>query len=122
MSAALRPGSEGLLRHFAIPPGRTYVDSASYGLPPAATSEAVTEALEAWRHGDADWRSDWDPAGDECRSLIAQMLDVPSEQVALLPAASSGFAALAASLSPLDEVLVPEDEFNSLLLPFVVAE
>jgi selenocysteine lyase/cysteine desulfurase len=50
------------------------------------------------------------------------LLAVPSDEVALLPAVTAGVAALAAALAPSDEVVIPADEFNSLLLPFLVAE
>jgi selenocysteine lyase/cysteine desulfurase len=117
-----RAGSDDLLRLFDLPSGRVYVDSASYGLPPKATIAALEEALDQWRTGSADWIVDWDPAGDDCRALIAEILSVPTDEIALLPAVSAGVAALAASLRPSDEVVIPADEFNSLLLPFLVAE
>ncbi len=53
---------------------------------------------------------------------MAEILSVPTDEIALLPAVSAGVAALAASLRPSDEVVIPADEFNSLLLPFLVAE
>jgi selenocysteine lyase/cysteine desulfurase len=115
-------GSDELLRLFDLRPGRIYVDSASYGLPPRTTISALEEALDQWRTASADWIADWDPAGDDCRVLIAEMLSVPSDEIALLPAVSAGVAALAAALGPSDEVVIPADEFNSLLLPFLVAE
>jgi selenocysteine lyase/cysteine desulfurase len=110
------------LRNFDAPHGQTYVDSASYGLPPRSTVAALEGALQQWRAGTANWITDWDPAGDECRVLLAELLAVPVGEVALLPTVSAGVAALAASLDPGDEVVIPEDEFNSLLLPFLVAE
>jgi selenocysteine lyase/cysteine desulfurase len=116
----LRPGSEEVLRQFAKAEGVVYADSASYGLPPRATVEALEHALEQWRTGRASWVRDWDPAGDDCRALAGELFSVPSEEIALLPAVSSGVAAVAASLGPRDEVVVPDDEFNSLLLPFRV--
>jgi selenocysteine lyase/cysteine desulfurase len=118
----LSAGSEELCHLFTAPRGRVYVDTASYGLPPRATVEALKHALEQWRTGGADWVADWDPAGDDCRSLIGELLSTPADEIALLPAVSTGVAALAATLGPDDEVVIPTDEFNSLLLPFCVAE
>src|SRR5258705_1028585 len=119
---SLPAGSDELLRLFDLPSARVYVDSASYGLPPKATIAALNEALDQWRTGSADWIVDWDPAGEDCRALMAEILSVPTDEIALLPAVSAGVAALAASLQPTDEVVIPTDEFNSLLLPFLVAE
>jgi selenocysteine lyase/cysteine desulfurase len=116
----LIPGTEELRSHFAPREG-IYADTASYGLPPRATVHVLERALDDWKTGRADWISDWDVAGEECRSLIGDLLSVPSQEIALLPAASTGVATVAASLGPADEVVIPEDEFNSILLPFRVA-
>ena len=59
--------------------------------------------------------SDWDPAGDACRKLIAPILGAPEREVVLLPAVSVGVGLVAASLQEGEEVLVPDDEFRSLL-------
>ena len=68
------PGSDELRALFPGTARRTYVDTASYGLPPRATIAALEQALAAWSGGDADWRADWDPAGDECRALFARLV------------------------------------------------
>lgn len=99
----------------------TYLDSASYGLPPAATVGALRSALDAWAAGTADWIADWDAAGDQCRELIAPMLGAPAEEIALQPAVSVGAAIALTGLGPGDEVLAPHDEFASVLLPALVA-
>jgi selenocysteine lyase/cysteine desulfurase len=102
---------------------RAYMDSATYGLPPAQTVVALQRALEAWQAGTADYEEDWEPAGDLCRAEIAPILGAPPEEIALLPAVSVGVAPVAAALRTEDEVVVPEDEFHSLLLPLLaVAE
>jgi len=102
---------------------RAYVDSATYGLPPRATVHALQRALEAWQTGAAVWEEDWEPAGDLCRSEIAPILGAPADEIALVPAVSVGVGPVAAALGPEDEVVVPDDEFHSLLLPLVaVAE
>lgn len=100
---------------------RAYVDSATYGLPPQATVDALRRALEDWRAGTANYEVDWEPAGDLCRREIASMLGAPAEEIALLPAVSVGVGPVAAALGPDDEVVVPDDEFHSLLLPLLVA-
>jgi len=100
-----------------------YADSATYGLPPRPTVEVLQRALAEWQAGAADYEVDWEPAGELCRAEIAPMLGAPVEEIALLPAVSVGVGPVAAALGPDDEVVVPEDEFHSLLLPLLaVAE
>lgn len=118
----LHAGSNELFDCFELPACRAYVDTASYGLPPRATVRALQAALEAWRLGTANWIRDWDQAGEECRGLAARLLGAPESEIALLPAVSTGAAVVAASLGSQDEVVVPDDEFRSLLLPLLVAE
>jgi selenocysteine lyase/cysteine desulfurase len=102
---------------------RAYVDSATYGLPPRSTVEALRRALEGWQTGAAVWEEDWEPAGDACRHEIAPILGAPADEIALVPAVSVGVGPVAAALGPGDEVVVPDDEFHSLLLPLAaVAE
>ena len=101
---------------------RSYLDTASYGLPPHSTVAAMVEALEAWRLGSARWSKDWDPAGDRCRPLAAQLLGAASDEIALIPAVSVGVGVALSMLSPGDEVLISENEFTSMLFPLLVAE
>jgi selenocysteine lyase/cysteine desulfurase len=118
----LAPGSPEVLALFEQR-RRAYVDSATVGLPPKATVEALEGALRSWQAGTARWDEDWEPAGELCRQEIAPMLGAPAEEIALVPAVSVGVAPVAAALGPEDEVVVPEDEFDSLLLPLTaVAE
>ncbi len=103
-------------------PAGTYLDTASYGLPPRAALEASERALAQWRAGAARWPVDWDPAGERCRTLLGSIVGVDARDVALVPAVSVGVATVASMLGPADEVLVADDEFASLLLPLVAAE
>ena len=112
----LAPGSPEVLALFEQR-RRAYVDSATIGLPPKPTVEALTHALSDWQWGMASWEEDWEPAGELCRQEIAPMLGAPAEEIALVPAVSVGVAPVAAALGPDDEVVVPDDEFDSLLLP-----
>lgn len=116
MVTQLAPGSPDVLALFEQR-RRAYVDSATVGLPPKATVEVLTRALSGWQAGTANWEEDWEPAGELCRQEIAPMLGAPAEEIALVPAVSVGVAPIAAALGPDDEVVVPEDEFDSLLLP-----
>jgi selenocysteine lyase/cysteine desulfurase len=112
----LAPGTPEVLALFEAR-RRAYVDSATVGLPPKQTVEALKRALSSWQAGTAKWDEDWEPAGELCRQEIAPMLGAPAEEIALVPAVSVGVAPVAAALGPDDEVVVPDDEFDSLLLP-----
>lgn len=106
---------------FAPTPGTIHLDTATFGLPPIATVTAMREALDAWQAGRADWMEDWDRPAESCRTAFASLASVDSEGVALLPAASVGVGLVAAGLGPGDEVVVPENEFTSVLFPLLLA-
>jgi selenocysteine lyase/cysteine desulfurase len=118
LTKELAPGSPEVLALFEQR-RRAYVDSATYGLPPKPTVDALARALGEWQAGTANWEEDWEPTGELCRQEFAPMLGAPADEIALVPAVSVGIAPIAAALGPDDEVVVPEDEFQSLLLPLV---
>ena len=113
------PGSPELLGEFS-PRARGYLDSATYGLPPRSTVATLREALNGYADGTADWEQDWEPAGEVCRAIAGGMLGADAQEIALLPAVSVGVSLVAACLTPGDEVVVPDDEFTSLLFPLLV--
>lgn len=102
--------------------GLVYLDTATYGLPPQATVDVLAGALASWQDGSAHWVEDWDRVGERARESFAAMIGAPPTDVALIPAASVGVGTVAASLSPDDRVVVPDDDFTSLLFPLLVAE
>ncbi|HEX4216450.1 MAG TPA: aminotransferase class V-fold PLP-dependent enzyme [Candidatus Dormibacteraeota bacterium] len=123
MAAAgtLRAGSAEALSAFTPLPEQTYLDTASYGLPPKETVGALERALADWASGRAQWSRDWDPAGDDCRRLVAPLLGSRPDRIALMPAGSSAVALVGSGLRANDEVVVPDDEFTSVLYPLLVA-
>jgi len=106
---------------FSPAPGSTYLDTATYGLPPAPTIRALREALETWSAGSANWIEDWDSAGERARVAFAKLVGIESSRVALIPAASVGVGVIAAGLTATDNVVVAGDEFTSVLFPLLVA-
>src|ERR671933_3040822 len=102
--------------------GTIYLDAATYGLPPRPTVEAMRQALADWQAGTADWVSAWDRAGDTARERFAQLIGAETDAVGLVPAASVGVGTIAASLGEGDQVVLPDDEFTSVLYPLLVAE
>ncbi|HTX01723.1 MAG TPA: aminotransferase class V-fold PLP-dependent enzyme [Acidimicrobiales bacterium] len=113
----MHPAAESEFDHLPI----TYVDTASYGLPPRATVRALSAALEGWVRGVADWQQDWDAVAEQCRPLAATLLGTSGDEVAFLPAVSVGAAVAFSRLGAADEVLLPDDEFASVLLPALAA-
>ena len=116
-----RPGAS-IRALFEPADGLTYLDAATYGLPPRPTVEAMSEALAAWQHGTARWIDDWDRPAEAARGLFAGLIGADSEDIALIPTVSIATGLVANSLSPGDVVVVPDDEHVSDLYPLLVAE
>ncbi len=102
--------------------GLTYLDAATYGLPPRSTVEAMAQALAAWQHGTARWVDDWDKPAEAARGLFAELIGASADDIALIPTVSIGTGLVANSLEPGDVVVVPDDEHVSDLYPLLVAE
>ena len=110
------------VRHFFdYPTGRHYLDSATYGLPPKATTRALRAALDGWRDGSARWIEDWDLEGEACRRLLAGMIGAGERDVSLQPAVSVASALVATAVPDGGEVLLAEGDFTSVTYPFVAA-
>ena len=107
---------------FSPKPGLAYLDTATYGLPPRPTLEALDRAHSMWRDGTAYWITDFDQPADQARVAFAQLIGAAAENVALIPAASVGVGTVAAGLAPGAEVVIPNDEFTSVTFPMLVAE
>jgi len=107
---------------FDLLPGRTYLDAATYGLPPRPTVEAMERALRAWQTGTARWVDDWDRPVEAVRGDFASIIGATAADIALLPSASVAMGLVADALKSGDVVVVPEDEHVSDLFPLLVAE
>lgn len=106
---------------FEPTPGSVYLDAATYGLPPKPTVDAMHTALDAWQAGSADWITAWDMRGEACRASFGELIGASADTIALLPSVSVGVAPVAATLKQGDQILVPDDEFTSVLFPLLVA-
>jgi selenocysteine lyase/cysteine desulfurase len=107
---------------FRPAPGLTYLDSATYGLPPQATVDALDRATRMWQAGTGDWVTDWDEPSDAAPRDFARLIGAPEDTIATIPASSVGTGLVAGMLGPGDEVVVPTDEFTSSLFPLLVAK
>jgi selenocysteine lyase/cysteine desulfurase len=101
-------------------PGLTYLDTATYGLPPEPTLRAIREALDTWEAGTASW-VDWDRQSERARVAFARLIGAAPARVALLPAVSVGVGVISAALRAGDRVVAPTAEFRSVLYPLLVA-
>ena len=106
---------------FSPAPGTIYLDTATYGLPPRPTVEALHQAVDGWQSATANWVAEWDQRGEACRAAYASLTGTDVQNVALMPSASVGVGLVAATHTDRDEVVIPDVEFNSVLFPMLVA-
>jgi selenocysteine lyase/cysteine desulfurase len=97
----------------------TYLNTASYGLPPRPAWDALQQALEEWRHGRTSWEG-WSEDTDRARAVFARLVKTRPEQVAIGSTVSGLVGLVAASLPAGTRVVVPDIEFTSTLFPFMV--
>lgn len=102
-------------------PAGTYLNTASYGLPPKPAWDALQDALEDWRGGRTSWEH-WGIPGEEARVSFARLVEVPAETVAIGATVSGLVGLVAASVPDGTRVLAPDVEFTSLLFPFLVQQ
>jgi selenocysteine lyase/cysteine desulfurase len=102
-------------REFDVPDG--YLNTASIGVPPTDTADALAVAVDDWRRGAAR-PPDFDPAVAAGRAAFAQLAGVPVGRVAIGASVSSLVGLIAAALPAGARVLVAEGEFTSVSFPF----
>jgi len=100
-------------------PAGTYLDTASYGLPPRMVVEALRDALDGWLHGRASWAT-WQDTAIAARTSFARLGGVHPDDVALGANLSALAGLVAASLPDDARVVAPEVEFTSNLFPWLV--
>jgi selenocysteine lyase/cysteine desulfurase len=99
-------------------PERPYLNTASYGLPPAPAYEALQQALDEWHHGRTSWEG-WTESVGRARASFARLVGCRSEDVASGATVSELVGLVAASLPEGARVLLPEVEFTSNLFPWL---
>src|SRR3954452_1790763 len=99
-------------------PETTYLNTASFGLPPDPAYQALTQAQEDWRHGRVSWEH-WTAVTDRARAEFATLVRVRPEQIAVGANVSGLIAQIALAIPDGAHVLAPEPEFTSLLVPFL---
>jgi hypothetical protein len=97
-------------------PTGTYLNTASYGLPPEPAWDALQAALEDWRGGRTSWEH-WGIAGEEARASFARLVSSPVETVAIGANVSTFVGLVAASVPDGSRILAPDVEFTVAPLP-----
>jgi selenocysteine lyase/cysteine desulfurase len=100
-------------------PETTYLNTASYGLPPRSSWEAMQAAADEWRHGRTGF-AEWDRSVGAARASFARLHSVPVDDVAVGPQVSPFVALVALSVPRGARVVCAEGDFTSLLWPFLV--
>ena len=98
-----------------------YLDTASIGLPPRRVVDAVRADLERWAAGEARAPS-YDAPVDAARASYARLMEVPVERVAIGSQVSAMAGLIAGALGPRARVLCAEEDFTSVLFPFLVRD
>jgi selenocysteine lyase/cysteine desulfurase len=101
---------------FAAGPG--FLDTASIGLPPRFTIDAMRDALAAWAGGHAR-PPDFDPVVAAARSSFARLVGVPADDVCIGNQVSSLAGLVAAALPDGAHVVAVRGDFTSVLFPFL---
>jgi selenocysteine lyase/cysteine desulfurase len=99
-------------------PETTYLNTASYGLPPRPAWDALQAALADWQAGRTSWEH-WGDSTEASRAAFARMCSVPVDWVATGANASTMVGLVAAALPDGACVLSAEGEFTSALWPFL---
>ncbi|HCL73830.1 MAG: aminotransferase [Gammaproteobacteria bacterium] len=101
-----------------FPGARRYLNTASVGLPPATAADELRAAIDAWQEGKVTAPS-YDAYVDEARNLFAELVNVSQDNVAIGSQVSALVGMVAAGLSPRSRVLCPQEEFTSVIFPFL---
>ena len=100
-------------------PAGTYLNTASFGLPPRPAWDALQAALDDWRTGRTSWEQ-WGEATEAARGSFARLVGVAPSTVAVGATVSGLVGLVASSLPDGSRVLAPDVEFTSTLFPFLV--
>jgi len=100
-------------------PDHCFLNTATVGLGTSDAAAALESDLELWRSGRVDIYS-YDDMIRRSRVAFGQLVGVGDiDNIAIISQLSLASGMFAASLSPGDEVLAAEEDFTSLLFPFL---
>jgi selenocysteine lyase/cysteine desulfurase len=99
-------------------PENVYVNTASIGLPPRRVLDALAGALDTWRTGRAEAAA-YDVYVTRARERFAQLVNTTPARVTVGNQVSTFSALIASALPDGARVLGVEEEFTSVLFPFM---
>jgi selenocysteine lyase/cysteine desulfurase len=99
-------------------PERRYLDTATVGVPPDCGVVAARADLERWQSGRIQ-AAEYDAVVDRARVAYAQIVGARADRVGIVPQVSVASAVAASALRPGDRVLLAEEDFTSVLFPFL---
>jgi selenocysteine lyase/cysteine desulfurase len=102
-------------------PEHAYLNTATYGLPPASAFAAFERAADEWRHGRTGFDG-WDRSVGAARAAFARLAGLGTGDVAVGGAVSTFAGLVAAALPDGARVLAVEGDFTSVLFPFLAQE
>ena len=112
-----RPGTTAREHAFPDLGHLVYLDTATKGVLPAEAASALRDMTAQWAGGTADHGA-WEAAAEEARGLVAGMVGMTAQDVALLPSHVAAATTVAQGWSDA-RVVVPEAEFRANLLPWI---
>lgn len=99
-------------------PAGIYANTASIGLPPRRAVDALHEAIRTWWAGRAE-AAGYDEVVNRARQLFASLVGTTPERVAIGNQVSTFTALVATALPDGARVLAAEEDFTSVLFPFL---
>ena len=102
-------------------PETTYLNTATYGLPPQPAWEALQAALADWHGGRTSFEG-WMPATERAREQFALMTGARVDDVAIGANVSGLLGMVAAAIPDGARVLAADNEFTSLIFPFLAQQ
>ncbi len=99
-------------------PTGIYVNTASIGLPPRRAVDALHQAIGTWRAGRAE-AAGYDGLVNRARQRFASLVGTTPERVAIGNQVSTFTALVATALPDGARVLAAEEDFTSVLFPFL---
>lgn len=109
--------SEIVDREFTPVPG--YLNTATSGLPPRGAIAAMRRCIDDWENGTIDPYS-FDGAVDRARAGYGALVGIDAASVGIVGQVSVASAMVAGSLEDGATVLCAEEDFTSVLYPFLV--
>ncbi len=101
-------------------PACCYLDTATAGLPPQEAVDAARRDLERWQAGRLV-PTEYDALINRSRQAFARLAGASADRVGIVSQVSVASGVAASALRPGDEVVLAEEDFTSVLFPFLQA-